>query len=179
MNTGIILKALAFAFAMPIFSQNFRVSSSSEVKVEGTSNVHDWSAVVEEVTFEGTRTNDVFDGVRVKFKVESMESGDGLMNRRIHKTLNAEEHPHIIFNITDSSLDGTALTMKGNLTINGVTKQITVNGTMRTLSNGNIRIQGSHPVKFTDHGMEAPSFMFGAMKVDNEVKITYNIVLIP
>lgn len=170
---------LALALAMPAFGQNMRVSNTSEVKVEGTSNVHDWSAVVEDVRFEGTRTNDVLNGIRVRFVVESMESGDGLMNRRIYSTLNSEDHPEIVFNITDSSVQGQRLTMTGNLTINGVRRQITVTGEMRELSNGNLRIQGSHPVEFSDHGMDAPSFMFGAMKVGNTVHIKYNIVLIP
>lgn len=180
MRPQIITTVLALLLAVPVFAQStMRVSSNSEVKVEGTSNVHDWGAVVEEVRFEGTRTNDVLDGIRVRFVVESMESGDGLMNRRIYSTLNSDDHPEIVFNITDSSLQGERLTMNGTLTINGVRKQITVRGEMRRLNNGNIRIQGSHPVLFTDHGMDAPSFMFGAMKVGNTVQINYNIVLIP
>ncbi len=179
MKTRIITTVLAVFTVLPLFSQSeYHVSPSTVVSVDGTSNVHDWSATVENVEFEG-RTSQTLEGLKVKFEVESMESGDRLMNRRIHSTLNSEDHPFITFTITDSNLQGNNLRMTGNLEINGVTKNIVVRATTRELSNGNVQISGSHPVLFTDHGMEAPSFMFGAMKVDNKVNIDFNVILIP
>ncbi|NVK27199.1 MAG: YceI family protein [Flavobacteriia bacterium] len=158
-----------------LLAQQYRVSPESEVKVEGTSNVHDWSAVVEDVRTSGGSSTSLV-GLKVEFVVESMESGDRLMNKRIYKTLNSEDHPKIVFNVTESERNGSLLTMKGNLTINGVKKDITVSARVTETSNG-LTISGKQAILFSDYGMQAPSFMFGAMKVGNEVQIVFKVVL--
>ncbi|KAB2814253.1 YceI family protein [Phaeocystidibacter luteus] len=168
-----IITTLLLSFGL--FAQQYSISSDSEVKVEGTSNVHDWSAVVEDVRVSGGSSTSLV-GLKVEFIVESMKSGDRLMDKRIHKTLNSEDHPKIVFNVTESERNGETLTMKGNLTINGVKKDITVVAKVTETSNG-LTISGKQTILFTDYGMDAPSFMFGAMKVGNEVQIVYNVVL--
>lgn len=106
-----------------------------------------------------------------------MASGDRLMDKRIHSTLNAEEHPNIIFKAIESSQDGSNLSLIGDLTINGQTKRVAVQGTFEELESGDLEIKGSHMILFTDYGMDAPSFMFGAMKVGNEVTIRFNVII--
>ncbi len=158
------------------YGQTYSFSNQSEVSVEGTSNVHDWSAVVEQINASGN-WNQALSNLRVEFVVESMASGDRLMDKRIHKTLNAEDHPKIIFEVVDSSRNGADMTLVGDLTINGVKKRITVQAKVETLPDGKLKVIGSHPVLFTDHGMEAPSFMFGAMKVGDQVTIKFNVIV--
>lgn len=171
------LVALLLTVPMLVGAQAYKFGGNSEVKVEGTSNVHDWSAVVEDVRATATYEDDDLASLRVEFIVESMESGEKLMNKRIYKTLNSDEHPKIVFVMSSSQHNGSSLSMTGNLTINGVTKRVTVTGTITELANGDIKISGSHPVLFSNFGMTAPSFMLGAMKVGDEVKIVYNVTL--
>lgn len=176
-RAGRITAVLSLVFSFAGFAQSYRLSDNSEFRIDGTSNVHDWSAVVEDVKASGTGNTNTLEALEVVFKVESMESGDRLMNRRMYSTLNSEEYPEINFTMTGSNRTGNSMTLRGDLTIHGVKKHISVQGQVAELSNGNLRITGSHPVKFTEHGMDPPSFMFGAMKVGDEVKITFNVLL--
>ncbi|GGH73052.1 hypothetical protein GCM10011318_17670 [Phaeocystidibacter marisrubri] len=169
--------AVAFAMGLSAFGQSYQMSPNSEFTVEGTSNVHDWSAKVTEVTAASTVANDELQSLRLVFKVESMDSGDRLMNKRMHASLEAEDYPDIVFVMKTYQLNGSRATVNGDLTIHGVKRNINVQANFTKLSDGSIKLSGTHSVKFSQHGMSAPSFMFGAMKVADEVNINFALIL--
>lgn len=157
-------------------AQTHQLSNQSKVEVLGTSNVHDWSGVVENVRGTANYTDGTLQNANFTFVVNSLNSGDNRMNDRMMTTLDEERYPNITFRVSNATTNGSRVSMTGNLTIHGVTKRVTVQGTMQELSNGNLKITGKHAVLFTDYGMDAPSFMLGAMRVANEVTVNFDVV---
>lgn len=175
------LKSISTALALTVsfigFGQSYQLSPASEFTVEGTSNVHDWSAKVNEVTATSTVENDRITALRLVFKVESMETGERLMNKRLKESLKAEDHPEIVFVMRTYQVNGSSVTVNGDLTICGVKKNINVRATYSKLTDGSIKLTGTHQVKFSDHGLSAPSYMFGAMKVGDAVNLNFSLIL--
>lgn len=172
-----LFAALALVFGFNVQAQSFRLSPNSTFTIDGTSNVHDWTAEVKEVSATTTVTDGSIEAMRIVFKVKSMDSGDSMMNSRMQSSMDADDYPEIVFVLKSFTLNGNRATLNGDLTIHGQRRNINVQASYQKLADGSIKLTGSQPVLFTQHGMSPPSFMFGAMKVADEVKVSFNVIL--
>jgi polyisoprenoid-binding protein YceI len=59
----------------------------------------------------------------------------------------------------------------------GVTKPTDLTLRIKTLANGDLEIKGSKKILMSTYGVKPPSFMLGAMKVGDEVTLTYDVIL--
>jgi polyisoprenoid-binding protein YceI len=105
------------------------------------------------------------------------EDVDASVREEIQKTmlgpqvLESERYPEILFRSTAVSADGVdRWVVRGNLTIHGQSRPVDVNVTR---SEGHYR--GSATVKQTDFGIEPIRAAGGAVKVQNEVRIEFDI----
>lgn len=76
-----------------------------------------------------------------------------------------------------SKVTGTAknFTLKGDLTVHGVTKPITVTVKISKAANG-VSAMGSFDVKPEDYGIEIPSLV--RKKIADKIKVNYNFLLV-
>lgn len=88
--------------------------------------------------------------------------------------LSADKYPMITFQSTGCEGSGTTMTLKGDFTMHGTTKAISIPVTVSD-SDG-LSLKGSFPVKGTDYGIEPYSAMFGAVGNKDEMKITFDLV---
>ncbi|GLW12553.1 hypothetical protein Misp01_76810 [Microtetraspora sp. NBRC 13810] len=90
------------------------------------------------------------------------------------KILHSARHPTITFRST--GVEGTAesFRVEGELTLVGVTRPVTVDG---TLADG--RVRGSATVVQTQWGIRPYSGLFGALKLNDEVRIHFDLALTP
>lgn len=88
--------------------------------------------------------------------------------------LDAEKYPMINFQSTSCEGSGSAMTLKGNFTMHGTTKAISVPITVS--SDNGLTLKGSFPVNATDYGIEPYSAMFGAVGNKDGMKITFALV---
>jgi polyisoprenoid-binding protein YceI len=88
--------------------------------------------------------------------------------------LNADKYPMITFESTGCEGSGGSMTLKGNFTMHGNTKAISIPVTVS--NDDGLSIKGSFPVKATDYGFEPYSAMFGAVGNKDEMKITFDLV---
>ncbi|RZM24410.1 MAG: YceI family protein, partial [Pedobacter sp.] len=109
-----------------------------------------------------------------------LKSEHSSMDGRTYKTLKAEEFPRITFKLGSATVipvkkNKFSVKANGTLTIAGSSKAITmmVNGEVR--EDGSINCTGQQKLKLTDFNIQPPSFMLGAMKVDNDLTIDYNL----
>lgn len=165
-------------------AQTYKVITTSQIKVAGTSNLHDWDMTANNFTCEGNFS--VTDGVlkdlssmTFTLPVTSLKSKEKLMDTRAYKAMNAEKFKTITFKLTDATIAPQQKTIKanGNLTISGVTKPVTIQSTYVVNTDGSITIKGSEPLKMSSHGMKAPSFMMGALKTGDDVTIDFLLKL--
>jgi len=178
----LLIISLAFLFSLKISAQSYRVSQNSKAVVIGTSTLHDWESDVEDISGMGTLEFDgsVLKGVsnmELKFKVESIESGKGKMNSITYETLKSESHPYIIYKVREiKSIKGDLVTVTGNLTIAGETRQSEVMGKL-VMENGSIRITGKKTIDMTKFDIEPPKAMFGTIVVGKDIDLDFNILL--
>jgi polyisoprenoid-binding protein YceI len=165
-------------------------TKSSKITIDGTSSMHDWSSVVTKINVQSdfSIANGVIqklNSATVSMETKSIKStkNSSLMDDRTYSTLKADKFPNITFvltNVTSIQQNGNeaTVTATGNLTIGGVTKPTDLILKIKTLANGEIEVKGSKKIAMSNHGIKPPSFMLGALKVGNEVTITYSIILI-
>src|SRR5690606_6966911 len=105
--------------------------SSSELKVSGTSTLHDWEMTSTQaagrasMVVEGT-TNTGHNSMLINMSVTSLKSGKRRMDKIAYETLESDDHPTIRFELKEVlSINGSVARVKGNLTIAGQTRSIT------------------------------------------------------
>ena len=104
------------------------------------------------------------------------------MDSRAYDAIKAEKYPTITFTLltaTPESNQGNKSQFKvtGNLTICGVTKPIEMVASATTNTDGSVIITGSQNIKMTQFNVRPPSFMFGALKVTDNLTIDYTVRL--
>jgi polyisoprenoid-binding protein YceI len=118
--------------------------------------------------------------VEVRVPAAKLDCGNGTMNEHMLKALKAKEHGTIAFRVTSydvaTGADGVTGTLTGTLSLGGVEKTITVAATGRD-AGGALRVAGTYQLRMSDYGLKAPTLMFGTLKVNENVKVGFDLVL--
>lgn len=192
MNTSKKMYLLLGSFLMLLFgvqdsmAQTFKVEkANSSLKIEGTSNLHDWEEEAEE--FHGSLTAEIKDGqlvnitqLKLSVLAESLKSGKGGMDKNAYKALKIKNHKEITFElekVTQIDCDANSsckLTTKGYLTIAGTRKPVdlSLNSEMQQ---GKVVLTGSTDLKMTDYKVDPPTALLGTIKTGNEITVKYKI----
>lgn len=181
MNKYISLVALLF-ISLSTYAQEYKLSKSSELEFSGTSSLHDWTMVAEDVQgqgvflIEGDQLKNI-DNFKVVIDAESLKSGKSGMDKNAYKALDTDKHRNIIFTLNDIKQIRRAGTTnkvvaEGKLTISGVTRNVTLNTDCK-ISGGQIVCSGALPLKMTDFKVEPPTAMFGTIKTGDDITINY------
>jgi len=123
----------------------------------------------------------VVTAVEVTIPAAQLDCKNGTMNEHMLKALKAKANPNIVFNLASYDLvpqnDGLRITLNGQLTLGGVTKPVTIVTTGKPEADGTLRVAGTHEVRMTEFGLKPPSLMLGTMKVDEKVKVSFDLLL--
>ncbi|MFC6997952.1 YceI family protein [Rufibacter roseus] len=170
---------LVFGLYLPLSAQSvFQLSGKPELKVIGSSTLHDWEMVASSATGKAEIALDnqqvaSIKSAEVTMSATALKSGKGQMDEIAYKALKAEKNPTITFKfISYKSLGGNKGQVIGNLTIAGTTKPVTFE--VQTVVRGtHIDLKGTTSFKMTDFKMVPPTAMFGTIKTGNEVKVEF------
>lgn len=119
---------------------------------------------------------------RIDVDLRTLVTDESRRDARIQDALNTSDHPVATFIVTEiTSLDGsledgneTELTLVGNLTINGVEKQVSWHA-MVTLEDGTVTGSATTLIRFDDYGVNKP-VMGPVMSIEDEVTLIIDIV---
>ena len=157
------------------------------VTIDGTSNLRDWKenvcqvsgAMEAQVNTDGTID---LSAIRIALDVLSIRSDMGrVMDAKTYEALKANVHPEILFTLSAPlRLNpvrncGTAIPVKGNLSLAGVTKQVTMQVRTFDIDRGNAQFEGYEDLKMTDFGVKPPSALFGTMRASPDITIHFRI----
>ena len=155
----------------------YKNTEGSQIKVFGTSNLHDWTMVAKTLTCEGTfivKGDQLVDvtALTLNIPVKNLKSNESLMDSRAYKTLKADQFSSIGFKLTSATVNAQQKLIKatGNLTISGVSNLITLQISY-LMSGDEILCKGSQSLKMTEYKIKPPSFMLGALKTGDDLKI--------
>lgn len=168
-------------------AQTIYKTTTGELKVSGTSNVHDWEMKTQSSTVAGQF---VFkDGILQELKsldfdllVNNLKSKDKQMDNRAYKTLKADQFNKFTYRlisaeVTAQQKDQYLIKAEGKLTISGVTVTVPMNVRCTVNPDGSIQIVGTRKMKMTDFKISPPSFMLGALKTGDNLTIDFNLKL--
>ena len=186
---SILMLVVSLFISQSLFAQTTFTSRSatSEIKVNGTSNLHDWSmkgtdyVCFAQFTMQSAAAGLVsINGLSLSIPVKSLKSGENLLDTSAYKAMNAEEYTHVNFKMTSSTVTsqgGNKYLIKatGQLTISGVAKEVTLTANGVLNADRSLSVSGSQKIKMSDFGIKPPSFMMGALKTGDNLTIDFNI----
>jgi polyisoprenoid-binding protein YceI len=164
-------------------------SGDADIKVSGTSNLHDWTMEAKNsscsATFNFLPGNNnqpqSLTALTLSVPVQNLKSGKSSMDSKAYSALKADKFNSIVFVLTSATIvpapKGRFLvTTSGNLSIAGVTKPISMEVSGLVNPDGTITCTGSQNVKMTDYQIKPPVFMLGALKTGDELAIKFTVV---
>jgi hypothetical protein len=180
----------AFAGLAPVLT----LQPESRLWVEGTSNVRPFACEAKQLavqveTEQGRVVQRVVAGekavraVVVTVPAKSLDCDDNnkKMNEHMLKAIKAEENPSIEFRLESYDLTheeyGASVLLDGTLQLGGVEKQVRINATASSVAEGVLRVTGAYELRMTDYGLKPPKLMMGAFKVNDPVKINFDLLL--
>lgn len=192
MKTQKTLKQLLGSFLVMIFltqisiAQTYQLNKgSSTLRVDGTSNLHDWDLKAENQ--KGKISVEMADGkvtaikdLQLSVVAESLKSGKSGMDKNTYKALKTNQHKEITFKLTKvNSINCTGGTCKvslsGNLNIAGTSKPVDMTFDM-TSTSSNITLTGNKKMKMTTFNVEPPTAMFGTITTGDEIDVVFKSV---
>jgi polyisoprenoid-binding protein YceI len=194
-NSLLSVLAAAAAIAAPAAAQQsvrLALLPGSTLQIEGTSTMHGFTCKTDKMeayidvdpAFRVKQLTEVAHPIvktRIVIPVKSLKCGEGKMNDNMYSTLQADKNPTITYVLSTYSLDGTATetafgaNAEGVLNIVGKDKTMSMPIKVQRLADGTATAAGKYNLLMTDFGIKPPKFMFGALRVGNEVKVSFNI----
>jgi polyisoprenoid-binding protein YceI len=174
------------------------IDDQSNVRVDGTSTVHDWT--VKSQTLGGqldfkfdlpadASTQAIREAivanpqayVDVMVAVKSLKSGKKDMDKKMYAALKADEEPTIRYHLTKLTLaEGTKASQEqfdiktvGSLTIAGETRDVEIPMVLKVVDPQHLTISGNLEMKMTDFKVKPPEALFGAIKSRDNIKVTF------
>lgn len=192
LTVSALMAVTATAGAQSASAIRLRLDPGSEVTIEGTSSMHAFHCKTNKFmayvdvdpgyTKDLTRVARPIVSVKVNIVVRTLSCGNGQMDKNLYSTLDADKNPIIKYtmsgyDILDGSAKPTAFVAKttGTLVISGQEKVISMKVNAERLSDGKATAEAEQSLLMTDFGITPPSFMFGTLKVGNEIKVKFNL----
>jgi hypothetical protein len=163
--------------------------TSARVTLDGTSNVHDFTASSTDVRLTavelgGGPAGDVLDAVlqgalrtfTITIPAATLTSPREGIDKNMHKALKVTQYPDITFSLKTLEPAAGAYRAAGLLTIAGVSKDVVLD--LRAERNGAaLAVTGSTELLMTDYGVAPPKAMMGMIKSSPKVTIRFELVL--
>lgn len=176
-NLKLILMVLGFTLSTMAFGQNSLSLQSADLRVSGTSTLHDWEMKSTKAsgTLKGNisanSVNSISD-INVTMPIKSLKSGKNGMDDKAYDAMKASKYSQAKFDLTSAKKVGNGWTLNGTFTFAGKSKSVSLKANEST-SAGVVTLKGDYAFKLSDYGITPPTAMFGTIKTGNEVKITF------
>ena len=175
---------------MVTFAQTVYHSQAFDLKLNGTSNLHDWemkavkgtSEVAFVVDAKGILTS--LSKLSFSLPAKNLKSNHSGMDNNTYKALNAEKNPNISFvgtsaTVTSKGGNNYQFNCLGKMSIAGTTKQTDLVATGKyNPADKSFTITGIKKMKMTDYNVKPPKALLGTIKTGDDISISYNIKFI-
>jgi len=166
--------------------------ASARVSLEGTSNVHEYTASTEDVRvtaieLAGVPTGDLLEYVLqpgnlktfdVQIPAASLSSPREGLDKNMHKALKVKEYPDLRFTLRAIERTSQSYRAVGVLTIAGVEREVAIDLRVQR-KESTLAVSGTTELMMTDFGIAPPRAMLGMLKTNPKVTIRIEVVLGP
>jgi hypothetical protein len=192
LTVSTLMAAAATAGAQSASAIRLRLDPTSEVTIEGTSSLHDFHCKTNKIsayvdvdpgyTKDLTKVARPIAAVKVNIVVKTLTCGNGQIDSNMYNTLKADENQLIKYTLSGYDiLDGSAspssftANTNGTLVVAGQERPITMKINAERTPDGKAVALGEQMLRMSDFGIKPPSFMFGRLKVGDQIKVKFNI----
>jgi hypothetical protein len=183
----ILIPGLLTGLEVQAQSRTFTSTDESQIVVTGTSTLHDWelrSGTLKSEVIFNTGTDEGIESLEsVMFIVEtsSLESDRSRLQNLAHEELDARNHPEITFRASgNGTVKSTGneyrITTKGELTIAGVSRQVSIEATCIDRGSETLVCTGTEDLRMTDFDVDPPTLMLGTIRTDDEITVEFRII---
>jgi len=166
----------------------YKLTDSKDInmKLSGTSTLHNWAMNAQ--TFSGEaqfvlkeRQLTSLKALTFSLAVADLKSGESGLDKNAYKALKSNDYKSISYKQTSATVSpdkGNKFLIKthGNLTIAGVTKEVTIDVYALVNADETITCTGSEKLNMTDYQVKPPKFMLGAMKTGDAITLDFTLV---
>lgn len=162
---------------------SFTIREDSKLRINGTSNVNDF-----ECFYEAPISSDIlnqtvtfgdslfFSGNAVRFQTNAFDCGKRAINRDLQKTLMSDQFPYMELKLSTVEIaDQLPFSANLEITIAGTTRIRPVTINEYSGSESAINFSGEGEVLLSDFNLSPPTALFGLVKVDDEIKISFDL----
>lgn len=196
-----LVLVLLAALSTNLYAQNaqevkYAIMPQSTMQINGNSTLHKWTCNVSKLTGSVElpesivnnnefKTGDSFTVTNVTVPVNQIKSTEsGSMDKKIYGALKDKKFPEITYTLTsskvvaasDTAADQYIFDTTGKLTIAGTTKNIEMKLAGKIQKDGSLHFQGKKDMKMTDFNIKPPSALFGTIKSDDEISVSFDII---
>ena len=190
MATAMMGLGVTAAVAQGPSAIRLRLEPGSEITIQGTSTLHDFHCKTDKIlayvdvdpsyTKDLTKVAKPLVSVKVNIVAKTLTCGGGTIDNNMYKTLKADQFQMIKYTMSgydllDATSSSFSANTKGTLQIAGQDKAVDIKINAARLAEGKATAEGEETIKLTDFGIDPPSFMFGRLKVGNELKVKFNL----
>ena len=164
-------------------------SKSNDMKLSGTSSLHDWDmnahAFTGKAEFDFKKDDDQIlvglNSLTFSLPVINLKSDKKGLDKNAYEALHTGKYKNIAYTlltakVTPQKDNKFLVKATGNLTIAGVTKETEMDVHCVVNTNGTITCTGSDKLNMTDYNVKPPTFMLGAMKTGDGITLEFNVV---
>jgi hypothetical protein len=187
---GLVIFLMAFSvMPAPRLMNKASGAANADIKVLGTSNVHDWTMEDKDVVCmakftyaAGKAMPNGLSGLTFSFPVHSLKSGKSGMDSKAYEAMKAKSGGDIVFKSSSSTVTpggGGQFSVKsnGSLTIAGVTKPVVLTAACLVKADGSISCTGTDKLLMSDYQIKPPTYMMGALKTGNALTIDFTMIV--
>lgn len=154
----------------------------SALWLQGDSTLHAYSSTATKLGLDAEAAGSIGDalaGLRVerftlRVPVAGLKSGEGLLDRNLRRALGVERHPDIVFTL--ESWEPAPLKVRGRLSVAGVERTIGLSAEAEAVGE-DLRVRGSRELRMSEFGVKPPTFLRGAFKTDDRVRVSFDLRL--
>jgi polyisoprenoid-binding protein YceI len=173
--------AINFGTSTSAAAQMMFQSQLVDIKLSGTSTLHDWEMKAakgnSEAAFAVDANGKLTSLTKLSFTLPatSLKSEHTMMDKNTYKALNTEANPNISFIGTSSVITPLGaneyrINLVGKLTIAGTTKEIDLVATVKyNPADKSLAVTGVKKMKMTDYNVKPPTVMMGTIKTGNDI----------
>jgi hypothetical protein len=169
------------------------IQKNSYLIVAGKTNINSFDCAIENygktdtLTWTNTKEKSAKPGARIigrlTIPVLKFDCGNKMMTKDLQKTLKAPQYPVMTVDFLSFSKNLSKLkpeelfTGQAEIKLAGVSKRYTITYVFKKNKNGLSELTGNQAILFSDFNLIPPSKLGGTIKVDNELKVSFTLIL--
>lgn len=191
----LLLSVVFLSYRYSYHSGEFRIDPSSRLRLEGATNINQFSCDCQENFPKGTYNvlEDAhpfllrLEKTALKLSIQKLDCGRKAINKDLQKALQADVHPHIkieILSVRLPELERTNPTevwvdvpVQTRITIAGVSRPLHLSVRAKATDENTYQLESQTKVAMTDFGIDPPKPMLGMIKVRDEIEIYFDLTV--